>query len=57
MKDKIRVDHAVEFFGSIAKLAKVFDISVQAVYKWGEYVPELKAYKLREMHPREFTKR
>lgn len=30
-------------------LAKVLDVSPQAVGRWGEFVPPLQAYKLRDM--------
>ena len=35
---------AIAHFGSIAKLAKALGISVQAIYKWGEHVPPVRAY-------------
>jgi transcriptional repressor of cell division inhibition gene dicB len=37
---------AIDHFGSVAKLAKALDLNVQAIYMWGEIVPERNAYKL-----------
>ena len=50
---KIRVDDAVRYFGSKAELARCLQISPQALTGWGEYIPELRAYKLRDMYPNE----
>ncbi|ELZ1438241.1 Cro/CI family transcriptional regulator [Acinetobacter baumannii] len=33
------------------KIAKLLKISRQAVYQWGEYVPEAAAFKLLEQEP------
>jgi DNA-binding transcriptional regulator YdaS (Cro superfamily) len=38
---------AIGHFGSVAKLAKALGISVQAVHKWGEFVPPVRAYHVR----------
>jgi hypothetical protein len=45
----MKTQEAVNHFGSIRKLAAALDVSVQAIYKWGEDVPPLRAYQLREM--------
>ncbi len=42
MKTKV----AIQYFGSIAKLADALGYSRQAIYKWGENVPDPAAYKL-----------
>ena len=51
---KIRTDDAVQFFESSANLARALNIQPQAITSWGDYVPELRAYQLRELHPEEF---
>lgn len=50
---KIRVDDAARYFGSKAELARTLGINPQALTGWGEYLPELRAYKLRDMYPNE----
>jgi hypothetical protein len=40
---------AIAAFGSIALLAEALRISKQAVYKWGDDVPELRAYQIRAL--------
>jgi hypothetical protein len=45
----MKTQEAVNHFGSIRKLAAALDVSVQAIYKWGEDVPQLRAYQLRAM--------
>ncbi len=40
---------AIAQFGSIANLAKALDISVQAVHKWGDYVPPLRVHHIRQV--------
>ena len=50
---KIRVDDAVRYFGSKAELARILGITPQALTIWGEFIPELRAYKLRDLYPKE----
>jgi len=50
---KIRVDDAVRYFGSKAELARRLDVTPQALTKWTDYLPELRAYKFREQYPTE----
>lgn len=51
---KIRTDDAVQFFESAANLARALNIRPQAITSWGEFVPELRAYQLIELHPEVF---
>jgi hypothetical protein len=52
---KIRVDDAARLFGSKANLARTLGIKPQALSGWGEYLPELRAFQLREKHPDKAT--
>jgi len=40
---------AIAKFGSIRALARDLDISVQAIYAWGDTVPPLRAYQIRDL--------
>lgn len=40
---------AISKAGGIHKLAELLGISVQAIYQWGEEVPKLRQYELREI--------
>ena len=42
----MKTSEAVAHFGGYRKLAEVLDISTQAIYGWGEIVPEGRAYQL-----------
>ena len=42
------VDEAVKHFGNKAGIARALDITPAAVYQWGDKVPELRAYQLRQ---------
>ncbi len=45
----MRVEQAIIEFGSVAHLAAALSISVQAVYQWGDKVPPLREYQIREL--------
>jgi len=48
----IRTETALECFdGSVAKLAKYLGIRPAAIYQWGDCVPTVRAYQLREDFP------
>jgi len=47
----MKTSYVINKFGSVKELADFFDISVQAVYKWGDEVPELREYQLRARRP------
>lgn len=40
---------AIEAFGSIRKLADALGITEQAIHQWGDNVPELRAYQIRDL--------
>lgn len=44
---------AIEIFGSEAKLAQALNLSRSAVSQWGDTVPPLRAYQIKEIvaHP------
>jgi len=42
----MKTQDAINHFGSIRKLADKLGISTQAVYGWGDDVPEMTGYKL-----------
>ena len=39
---------AIRLFGTVRELAKALEITEQAIYQWGEKVPALRAYQIRE---------
>lgn len=41
----------IKYFGSAAKVARAIKISRSAVCQWGEEVPPLRAYQIREVAP------
>ena len=47
--DAMKKQDAIRHYGSVRKLAKVLDISPQAVYLWKKDVPELQALKLEKL--------
>ena len=43
---------AIDLFGgSVRKLAETLGITEQAVHQWGDDVPELRVYQIRELMP------
>ena len=50
---KIKVEDAVRLFGGKSKLARMLKITPQALTSWGDYIPELRVYKLMEYYPKE----
>jgi len=45
----MRKSAALEHFGTLADLARVLEISVQAVWQWPELIPPIRANQLREL--------
>jgi hypothetical protein len=43
---------AIEKAGSAAELARILNLSKQAVSQWGETLPALQVYRLKELRPR-----
>ncbi len=41
------------FDGSVRRLAEALGITEQAIHQWGERVPELRAYQIRELAQKE----
>ncbi len=53
---KIKTEDAIALYDGVKyRLAKALKINPQAIDYWGEYVPDLRAYQLRDMHPEQFT--
>jgi len=46
---KILKKEAIESFGGVKKLADALGIQHSAVSQWGEFVPALRAYQIREL--------
>ena len=42
----MKTQTAIEYFGSVGALADVLKISRPAIYQWGEYVPNGRAYQI-----------
>ena len=42
----IKTEDAKKFFGSVAAIAELTDVTREAIYQWGENVPELSAWRL-----------
>ncbi len=45
----MKTEEAIQAFGGIKPLADALEIWPQAVYKWGETVPALRAFQIREI--------
>lgn len=46
---KILKQEAVDTFGGVKKLAEALGIQHSAVSQWGEFVPPLRAFQIREL--------
>ena len=51
---KIRTVEALAAYPSATALANALGIKRQAVQAWGKYVPDLRAYQLRDLLPEKF---
>lgn len=45
----MKTEDAISYFGSVRKLAAALGLSVQAIYAWGDDVPPLRVYQIREL--------
>jgi transcriptional repressor of cell division inhibition gene dicB len=52
----MKTRHVITLFGSVASLAAQLGITDKAIYQWGEDVPKLRQYELRERRPDLFRK-
>ena len=48
---------AIQYAGSVRALAELFGVSRQAVEAWGERLPELRTYQLRQLRPGWFRRK
>jgi len=46
---QMRKDEAISLFGSASNLAKALGITRQAVSLWGDFVPPLRVYQIRDI--------
>jgi len=50
---KVKKSVLLKYFdGSVKKTAGYFDIDKKAVYGWGEYIPDVRAYQIRDAIPK-----
>ena len=52
----MKKEHAIRFAGNASKLARLLDITPQAVHQWGDDIPELQRLRLKEKKPRWFAR-
>ena len=45
----MKTKEAIQFFGGLKPLADALGIWPQAVYRWGENVPPLRAFQIKEL--------
>lgn len=45
----MKTDEAIKAFGTPKDLAAALKITREAIYQWGDTVPELRAYQIREL--------
>lgn len=45
----MKTEEAVKLFGSVRAIAEALRLSVQAIYAWGDTVPALRVYQIREI--------
>lgn len=51
----MKAQEAIDKAGSVTALARLLRITPAAVSQWGEQVPELRQYQLRELRPEWFA--
>ena len=52
----MKKEDAVRFAGTAKRLAEILGISPPAVSMWGDEIPQLQMYRLKELRPRWFTR-
>jgi len=52
----MKTSNAIELAGSVTALAEILDITHSAVSQWGDNIPRLREYELREKRPEWFTR-
>jgi hypothetical protein len=45
----MKTSNAIELFGSVRALADALGITVHAIYQWGDEVPKLREYEIKEI--------
>lgn len=45
----MKTKETIETFGSIKEVALTLGLTVQAIYAWGDEVPPLRAYQIRDI--------
>jgi len=50
----MRTEEAIQRAGNAAELARLLKVSPAAISQWGENVPELRLYQLRDLRPQWF---
>lgn len=45
----MKTQEAIDAFGGVRQLAHALNISTQAIYFWGEDVPELRVYQIKQI--------
>jgi hypothetical protein len=45
----MRKQEAIDWAGSVAQLAQRLNVTVQAVYAWGDEIPRLREFEIREL--------
>lgn len=53
----MKTKDAIDLAGSAAALARLLNITQGAVCQWGENVPDLRVYRLKELYPKWFKKK
>ncbi len=43
---EMKTEDAIRLFGTVRALADAIGVTEQAIYQWGEDVPELRAYQI-----------
>jgi len=47
--DRVTITEVADFFGGIPELAARLKTTPQAIYQWGDVIPELRAYQIERL--------